>query len=146
MAELPRLADLELESMDLPAASVAPLSRLAGSLTRLQLTCCSVPAALPALTRLQHLSVRDCSEADDRGGAIAAALPNLLQLTCLVSAMQYGAPCPPARPWSGHALPMPAFQPCEGGVVWKTSEKALVRACSSKGTPAAPGWCTVSSD
>jgi hypothetical protein len=54
--QLPRLAHLELLYCGYSANSMGQLSRLAGSLTRLETNHAAVPPTLPALTRLQHLS------------------------------------------------------------------------------------------
>lgn len=66
------------------ADSLAWLSGLAGSLTRLDLDFTPVPAdVLATLTRLQHLE----QGIEDEAGAlaVAGALPHLTGLTCLVS-------------------------------------------------------------
>lgn len=65
---------------------MAPFSRLAGSLTRLEVEGCSaVPPGLAALTRLQHLSLFSCGAEDAAAEAASSALQHLTQLTCLVS-------------------------------------------------------------
>ena len=85
LAQLPRLQRLKLCECGYSADSLSPLSALAGSLTRLEVSGTWLPAAsLAALTRLQQLHFDIC-----RWPAVlatAAALPHLTGLTCLVRA------------------------------------------------------------
>ena len=60
---------------------MAPLSRLAGSLTRLRIDNGAVPASLSSLTRLQRLVLSEC---DFAGGILDGALRPLTHLTFLV--------------------------------------------------------------
>ena len=64
------------------ANSMAPLSRLAGSLTQLRIDNGAVPASLSSLTRLQRLELIECDFAD---GILDAVLQPVKQLTALVS-------------------------------------------------------------
>lgn len=85
---MPQLARLAFESCcNYAAASLAPLSRLSGSLTRLDLLdVSSVPAALTSLTRLRHLH---CDLGCEAGGAFHTSLQHLPQLTFLVSSLAW---------------------------------------------------------
>lgn len=80
------------------------LSSLAGSLTRLRVEFGNVPAALPVLTRLQHLSLDFHNLWAEEAEAVDAALQRLTQLTCLVRATRgfcmgrHGLPTRSARP------------------------------------------------
>lgn len=81
--QLPRLKDLSLVECGYSADSMGQLSRLASSLTRLDLYVEYVPLdTLAALTRLRRLHLCDCSYV---GQELEAALPHLEQLTYLVS-------------------------------------------------------------
>lgn len=64
---------------------MTPLTRLAGSLTRLAVLEGILTPILPKLTRLRELLVIDCYHEPVPGTIINAALPQLTQLTCLVS-------------------------------------------------------------
>lgn len=64
------------------------LSSLASSLTRLDIGLGQVPAALPVLTRLQHLSLKLRNSCAEEAEAVDAALQRLSQLTCLVRAIR----------------------------------------------------------
>lgn len=67
------------------SASMGALSRLAGSLTALEVQRGSVPASLAALTRLQHFGVHDTMLGGGNGSILEDALQHLTQLTHLVS-------------------------------------------------------------
>lgn len=93
IAQLPRLAHLSLASCNYSAASMAPLTQLSSSLTRLDMEFLPFPATLSSLTGLQHLYLWDCKldEAAEQHSVIDAindTLPHFQQLTCLVSACQ----------------------------------------------------------
>lgn len=81
----PHLAQLRLHGCDHSAASTAALSRLHGSLTRLDLEHTALPASLPSLTRLRHLQIQFSPPQADLGSVLDTALSALQQLTCLVS-------------------------------------------------------------
>ena len=68
------------------SAGVASLSRLAGSLTRLEISWGEAPASLAALTRLQHLLLRQGELPNEAIRSFSSSLQHLTQLTCLVSA------------------------------------------------------------
>lgn len=86
ITQLPQLQRLQLADCGFPAASLAQLSALSGSLTRLDSvrSLLTTPAGLGALTRLQHL--RCVVEDGATMVAVEAALPALTGLTCLVGA------------------------------------------------------------
>lgn len=71
---------------------MAPLSRLAGSLTLQHVAHGEVPASLAALTNLRHLRLLDCRPEEASNEALAAALPHLTQLTRLVSTQHVQVP------------------------------------------------------
>lgn len=84
-AQLPQLAELELEDCAYTGDSLAPLSRLAGSLTLVRLADCCLPASLHQLSRLQHLKLWDCfAEEGYTCSMINDVLEHLTQLTFLV--------------------------------------------------------------
>lgn len=83
--QLPRLAELELEDCAYTGDSMAPLSRLAGSLTLVRLADCCLPDSLHQLSRLQHLNLWECfADEGDTRSMINDALEHLTQLTFLV--------------------------------------------------------------
>ncbi|PRW20972.1 p53-induced death domain-containing 1 isoform X1 [Chlorella sorokiniana] len=61
IAQLPKLADLQLDDCGYNSASLSVLSRLSGSLTRLDIGGCRLPSLLAALTQLRCLSLRACN-------------------------------------------------------------------------------------
>lgn len=85
IARLPQLRRLRLETCSYSSSSLSRLLALSGSLTRLELAemeDLSAEGGMAALTRLQHLLCWLGSP--EAGEAIAAALPHLTGLTCLV--------------------------------------------------------------
>ncbi len=88
VVELPQLARLAIHRCKYSAASLAPLSRLSGSLARLSLRdVCDAPTALTSLTRLRHLH---CERTWEVGNAFQDSLQHFPQLTCLVSPGGFG--------------------------------------------------------
>lgn len=85
VARLPRLASLRMDNCDYSAASLDALSRLAGSLTHLDISYAPIPGSLFALSQLQSLRLWDCDTPEGDDAVLSTALPHLLQLTRLVS-------------------------------------------------------------
>lgn len=83
---LPQLARLALLWCRFSSASMAPLSRLAGSLTWLEISWGEAPASLAALTRLQHFLLWEGELPNEASQSFSSALQHLTQLTGLVSA------------------------------------------------------------
>ena len=79
---LPQLQRLRLYNCVCTAESMAGLSSLSGSLTRLDVAYTQLPSSLSALTKLQHL----CCWSPDHyfSGSDGSALRHLPNLTCLV--------------------------------------------------------------
>lgn len=85
VAQLGQLADLRLDDCVYDAASLAPLSRLAGSLTRLEVVGGKLPPCLSALGRLQRLDALYCQLGEEAADVLDSALQHLTRLTQLVS-------------------------------------------------------------
>lgn len=93
VAELANLAQLTLDSCwRYSADSLATLSRLSGSLTRLKIQDCELPDSLSTLTQLQRLCLSWEADPPEKE-LIEGALQHLTLLTCLVSP-QHGSSMP----------------------------------------------------
>lgn len=85
VAQLGQLAELRLDDCNYDATDLAPLSRLASSLTGLAVTGGRLPPCLSALGRLQRLDARYCELGEEAAGVLSGALQRLTRLTQLVS-------------------------------------------------------------